>query len=89
MTTHHGRSRHTSKDREVDSHIEDTGGIDVGPSNDNGSTNSSDTTVAFGESDADEHLSNFLHSSQANITTLKREISSLRQHVEAGEGRPT
>ena len=35
MTTCHGGTGHTDKNRELDSHIEDTGGIDIGPSDDN------------------------------------------------------
>ena len=64
MTTHHGGTRHTGKDRELNSHIEDTGVIDISPDNDNKSTNSSNTTIAFGGLEADGHLSNLLHSSQ-------------------------
>ena len=48
MTTHHGGAGHTHKDRDLDSHIEDARGIDIGPDNDSASTNSLDTTIAFG-----------------------------------------
>ena len=47
------------KDRDLDSHIEDARGIDIRPENDNESTNSSDSTIAFGDSEADGHHSNF------------------------------
>ena len=68
----------------MDSHIDittkqDTEGIDIGPNNDNESTNSSDTMLAFGGSEADGHLSNLLTSSQANLTVLTGEINSLHQ----------
>ena len=79
MTTCHRVTGHTGKDRELYSHIQDTGGIDIGPNNDNESTNSSDTTIALGGSEADGHLSDLLHSSQANLTVLTREINSLQQ----------
>ena len=42
MTTHHGGAGHAGKDRDLNSHIEDTGNID-----DNESTNSSETTIVF------------------------------------------
>ena len=41
MTTCYGGTGHTGKDRELNSHVEDTAGIDIGPDNDNASTNSS------------------------------------------------
>ena len=77
MTTHHGGTGHTGKDKDLNSHVENTRGIDIGPDNDNESTNSSDTTPAFGGSEADDHLSDLLPSSQANLTTLTREVNSL------------
>ena len=88
MTSHHGGTGYTSKDRELDSHVKDTKGIDIGPNNNNESMNSSDTTIALGGSEADVHLGNLLHSSQANLTVPTREISSLWQCVEAGKGQP-
>ena len=53
MTTHHGGARHAHKAlspgcRNLDSHIEDARGIDIGPDNDNASTNSLGTTIASG-----------------------------------------
>ena len=77
MTTHHRGTGHTGKDRELNSHIEDIGGIYIGPNNDNESTNSSDTTIAFEGSEADGHLSDLLHSSHVNLTVPTREINSL------------
>ena len=74
-TCHRGRG-HTSEDRDLNSHIEDTRGIDVGPNN-NESTNSSDTTLAFGGSEVDGHLGDILPSSQANLIILTGEINSL------------
>ena len=79
MTTHHGGTGHTGKDIDLDFHIEDTRGINIGPDNDNISTNNSDTTIAFGGSEAGGHLGDLLHSSQANLTVLTREINSLQQ----------
>ena len=70
---------HTSEDRDLNSHVEDTGGIDVGPNNDNEKTNSLDTTLAFGGSEVDDCLSDLLLSSQANLAILTREICSLQQ----------
>ena len=77
VTTHHEGTGHTDKDRELNSHIEDTGGIDIGPNNDNESTNSSDSTIAFGGSEANG--CDLLHSSQVKVTVLTREINSLWQ----------
>ena len=39
MTTHHGGTGHTGKDRELDSHIEDTRGMDIGSNIDKESIN--------------------------------------------------
>ena len=93
MTTHHRGTGHTDEDQDIDSHIdittkEDTRGIDIGPNNDNESTSSSDTMFAFGGSLADGCLGDLLHSSQANLTILTREINNLWQQVEAREGQP-
>ena len=78
MTTCHRGIGHTSEDRDLNSHIEDTRGTDKGPSNDNESTNSLDTTLAFGGSEVDGHLGNLLPNSQVNLTILMREINSLQ-----------
>ena len=93
MTTHHGGTGHTIKDWNFNSYIYitlegDTGGIDIGPNNDNKSTYSLDTMLAFGGSEVDGHLSDLLASSQANLTILTREIHSLQQWVEIREGQP-
>ena len=77
MTTHHRDTGHTCEDRDLDFHVEDIGGIDIGPNNDNDSTNSSGTTIAFGELEEDGHCSNILHSNQANVTIHTREINSV------------
>ena len=82
MTTCHGATEHTGKDGDLSSHIDittegDTRGIDIGPDNDNESTNSSDNMFAFGGSEEDGHLSD-LTSSQAKLTVLTREIHSLQ-----------
>ena len=60
MTTCHRGTGHTGKDRDLNSHIEDTGGIDIGPNNDNESTNNSDTMIAFGGLEVDGCLRNLL-----------------------------
>ena len=88
MTFYHVGTGHTGEDRDLDSHMEDTGGIDISPNNDNESTNSSDTMIALGGLGADGHLTDFLHSSQANLTILTREINSLQQCIEARAGQP-
>ena len=77
MTTCHRGTGHTGEDRDLNFHIEDTGGIDIGPNNDNESTNSLHTMLAYEGSEADGCLSNLLPSSQANLTILTREINSL------------
>ena len=77
MTAHHGGTGHTGKERDLNSQLEDTGGMDIGPHNDNESTNSLDTTVAFGGSEVDGCLSDLLPNSQANLGILAREINSL------------
>ena len=77
MTTHHGGTGQPGKDRDLSSHVKDTGGIDIGPNNNNESTNSSYTMLAFGGSETDGCLGNLLPSSQANFTILTREINSL------------
>ena len=77
MTTYYRGAGHTGEDRELNSHIEDTRGIDIGSLNDNECTDSLDTMVAFRESEADGHLSNPLPNSQANLSMLAREINSL------------
>ena len=82
MTTPHRGTGHTGEDRDLNSHIdittkEDTRSLDIGPDNNNESTDSSDTMLAFGGSEADGHLSNLLYHSQANLTKLTREFNSL------------
>ena len=83
MNTHHGGTEHTDKGRDLDPHIEDTRGMDIGPCNNNKSRNSSDTMIASRGSQVDGHLSDLLLNSQANLGILAREISSLRQCIEA------
>ena len=77
MTTHDGGTGHTGNERDLDCHAQDTGGTDIGPAKDNESTNSSDTMLTFGGSEADGCLGNLLPSSQANLTTLTTDIKSL------------
>ena len=47
--------------------------------NDSESTCGSDTTIAFGGSEADGHPSKLIPSNQAKLTTLVREIHDLYQ----------
>ena len=72
MTTHHGEVGHAGKDRDLNSHVEDVGNID-----DNASTDSSETMIAFRGSEADGCLGNLLPNSQADLNLLAREIHSL------------
>ena len=62
--------------------------MDKGPNNDNESTNSSDTMIAFRGLEVDGHLYNLLLNSQAKVGILAREINSLWQQIEAREGQP-
>ena len=77
MTTQHRGAGHAGEDRELNSHIEDARSIDIGPNNDNESTHSSDTMVAFEGSEADGDLSDHLPNNQADLNILTREINSL------------
>ena len=74
MITCHGGVRHTGKDRDLDSHVEDTRNID-----DNECTNSSETMIAFGGSEMDGCLGNHLPNKQVDLNVLMREIQSLWQ----------
>ena len=67
-----GEAGHAGQDRALNSHVEDTRNID-----DNESTNSSETKIAFGGSEADGHLSNPIPNSQVDLNILTREIYSL------------
>ena len=87
MATCHGGTGHPV-DRDIDLHVEDMEGINTGPDNDNENTSGSDTTIAFGGSEADSHPSKLIPSNQAKLTALTREIHNLHQWVEAGEGQP-
>ena len=68
MTTHHRETGHTDKDRDFNFHIEDP--IDIGPGNDNESSNSSDTMLAFGGLEANGCLGNLLPSNQVRNKQL-------------------
>ena len=54
MATHHRGAGHPIG-RDIDLHVEDMEGINTGLDNVNESTSGSDTTVAFGGSEADSH----------------------------------
>ena len=47
MATHHGGTRCTSEDKDLNRYVEDIRGIDTGLDNDHESNISSDTTIAF------------------------------------------
>ena len=83
MTTCHGAVGHAGKDRDLNSHIEDTRNID-----DNESTNSSETMIAFRGSEADDCRGDLSPNRQADMHMLTREIYSLQQCIEAREGQP-
>ena len=87
MATCHRGARHPV-DRDINLHIEDMEGINTGPDNNNDSTSGSDTTIAFGGSEAGGHPSEFIPSNQGTLTALTREILNLHQGVEAREGQP-
>ena len=74
------------ENRDLSSLTEDTRGMDIGPDNDTKSTNGLDTMIAFRKSDVDGYLCDLLPNSQENLDILTREINSLWQWVEAGEG---
>ena len=63
---------HTGEDRDLNPHIEDTEGIDIGHNNDNESTNHSDTMLSFGGSEVDGCHGNLLPNSQANLTIQEK-----------------
>ena len=54
MSTPHGGAG-CPIDRDINLHIEDTEGINTGPGSNNESISGSDTTIAFGGSEADGH----------------------------------
>ena len=82
MTTCYGGMGHTGKDRDLIFHVDitierDIRGIDIGPNNNNKSTKSLVTTLAFRGSETDGHLSDLLDSHQPNLVILTREEDSL------------
>ena len=87
VASHHGGAGHPV-DRYINLHIEDMEGINTGPDNNNVSTSGSDTTIAFGGSEADGHPSKLIPSNQAKLMALMREIHDLHQWVEARECQP-
>ena len=72
MTTHYGGMGCAVEDRILNSHREDTGNID-----ENESTNSSESTIAFGGSEAGGCLSDLLSSGQADLKIFTRKVHSL------------
>ena len=79
MVTHHGGAGHPIH-RNIDLHIKDTEA--AGIYSDNESISGSDTTVAFGELEAEGNFDELLLSNQAKLTALTREINELHQSVE-------
>ena len=51
-------------------------------------TSGSDTTIAFGGSEADGHPDELIASNQAKLTTLTKEINDLHQYMEVRESQP-
>ena len=72
MTTDHRGVGHAGEDRDLNSHIGDTRNID-----DSDNTNSSETIIALGGSEANRHLSDLLPNSQADLHILTTEIHRL------------
>ena len=87
MATCHRGAGH-SIDRDIDLHVEDMEGINTGLDNVNESTSGSDTTVAFGGSEAHSHPDELIPSNQAKLTVLTREINDLHQWLGTREGKP-
>ena len=83
MATHHGGTGHPM-DRGLDILTEDPEYTNT----DNGSTHSSDTTVALGGLKAVGHPEDPVYDNQDRLTALMREITDLHQRVAAGEGQP-
>ena len=54
----------------------------------NESTCGLDATIALGGPEAEGHLDDLIHSNQAKLMALTREINDLCYQVEAGEGQP-
>ena len=79
MTTCYRGTGCTWEDKDLNPHVKDARGIDTGIDNDNESTSSLDTTIAFGGLEADGHINDLLPSHQAKLTTLTKEIHNLHQ----------
>ena len=75
-----------SIDEDINLHIEDA--ETTGLANDNESDSGLDATIALGGPEAEGHPDDLMHSNQAKLTPLMREINDLHQWVEAGEGQP-
>ena len=79
MTTCHRGRGCRSEDMDLDSYIEDARGIDTGLDNENESTSSLDTTIAFRGLEVDGHINSLLPSNHAKLTALPKEIHNLLQ----------
>ena len=76
MATHHGGAG-CPIDRYVDLHVEDREATNI--DNDNESISGLDTTVALGVLEAEGNPDELLHSNQAKLTVVTREINELCQ----------
>ena len=81
MTTHHGGAGYPL-DRGLDILTEDPEHTDIN----NGSTHSSDATVALGGPEKVGHTKDPAYNAQDRLKALAREINDLCQRVAAGEG---
>ena len=80
MATCHGGTGHPI-DRDINLYIEDA--ETTGISNENESISGWDTTSALGGPEAEGNPNELIHSKQAMLTALTREINDLHQRVEA------
>ena len=85
MATHHRGAGHPL-DRVINLHIEDTEA--TGLENNNESTSGSVATVVLGGPEAEGQPNDLIHSNQAKLTALTREVNDLQQQVEARELQP-
>ena len=76
MATHHGGAGHPI-DRDINLHVEDV--ETTGLEHDNESTSGSDATITLRIPEAEEHPDDLIHTNQAKLTALTREINDLHQ----------
>ena len=85
MATHHGGTG-CPIDRDIDLHVEDA--KPTGLENGNKSTSGLDATVDLVGPEAEGQLDDLIHSNQAKLPALLREINDLCQCIEVREGQP-